>query len=47
MSAVINESKNINSGTPKDIVQDEGLTETPTDKDPKTGCPIWYEYGCV
>ncbi|XP_047355812.1 protein Daple [Vespa velutina] len=47
VSAVINESKNINSGTPKDMVQDEGLTETPTDKDPKTGCPIWYEYGCV
>ncbi|KAI4487161.1 PREDICTED: girdin isoform X1 [Polistes canadensis] len=48
VSAVINESKNINSPTTKDIVQDEGLTETPTNKeDIRTGCPIWYEYGCV
>lgn len=47
VSAVINESKNV-AGTPmKDTAQDEALTEPPADKEPKTGSPIWYEYGCV
>lgn len=47
VSAVINESKNV-TGTPmKDAAQDEALTEPPADKEPKTGSPIWYEYGCV
>ncbi|XP_018393533.1 PREDICTED: girdin [Cyphomyrmex costatus] len=45
VSAVINESKNIGSPM-KDAAQDEALTE-PADKEPKTGSPIWYEYGCV
>jgi len=31
----------------KDAAQDEVLTEPPTEKEPKTGSPIWYEYGCV
>ncbi|RLU18432.1 hypothetical protein DMN91_008789 [Ooceraea biroi] len=46
VSAVINESKNIGS-TMKDAAQDEALAEPPADKEPKTGSPIWYEYGCV
>lgn len=46
VSAVINESKNIGSPM-KDAAQDEILTEPPTEKEPKTGSPIWYEYGCV
>lgn len=45
VSAVINESKHI-PNTPTKEVQDEALTETPADKEPKTGS-IWYEYGCV
>lgn len=45
VSAVINESKNISSPI-KDVAQDEALAE-PNDKEPKTGSPIWYEYGCV
>jgi len=47
VSAVINESKNIDSSPMKDAAQDEALTESPADKEPKTGSPIWYEYGCV
>lgn len=47
VSAVINESKNIGSSPMKDVAQDEALTEPPADKEPKTGSPIWYEYGCV
>lgn len=47
VSAVINESKNIGSSPMKDTVQDEALTESAADKEPKTGSPIWYEYGCV
>lgn len=46
VSAVINESKNIGSPM-KDAAQDEALTEPPAEKEPKTGSPIWYEYGCV
>lgn len=45
VSAVINESKNI--GPIKDATQDEALTEPSAEKEPKTGSPIWYEYGCV
>ncbi|XP_011637432.1 girdin isoform X1 [Pogonomyrmex barbatus] len=47
VSAVINESKNVGSNPMKDATQDEAFTEPPTDKEPKTGSPIWYEYGCV
>lgn len=47
VSAVINESKNIGSSPMKNAAQDEALTEPPADKEPKTGSPIWYEYGCV
>lgn len=47
VSAVINESKNIGSSSIKDAAQDEALTEPPAEKEPKTGSPIWYEYGCV
>lgn len=46
VSAVINESKNVNSPM-KDATRDEVLAEAPVDKEPKTGSPIWYEYGCV
>ncbi|XP_014471208.1 PREDICTED: girdin isoform X2 [Dinoponera quadriceps] len=47
VSAVINESKSV-AGTPmKDAAQEETLAEPPADKEPKTGSPIWYEYGCV
>ncbi|KAG7203145.1 hypothetical protein KM043_010265 [Ampulex compressa] len=47
VSAVINESKNINNSGTKETAQDETMMETPTDKDSKTGSSIWYEYGCV
>lgn len=47
VSAVINESKNIGSSPIKDAAQDEALAEPPAEKEPKTGSPIWYEYGCV
>lgn len=47
VSAVINESKSVGGNPVKDATQDEVLTEPPTDKEPKTGSPIWYEYGCV
>ncbi|KAL6440038.1 hypothetical protein ACFW04_002993 [Cataglyphis niger] len=47
VSAVINESKNINSNSIKDATRDEVLAEAPVEKEPKTGSPIWYEYGCV
>ncbi|KAL0118170.1 hypothetical protein PUN28_009084 [Cardiocondyla obscurior] len=47
VSAVINDSKNIGSTPIKDAGQDEALTEPPAEKEPKTGSPIWYEYGCV
>ncbi|XP_029659721.1 protein Daple isoform X2 [Formica exsecta] len=47
VSAVINESKNVSSNSMKDAARDEVLAEAPVDKEPKTGSPIWYEYGCV
>ncbi|XP_070151951.1 girdin isoform X2 [Polyergus mexicanus] len=47
VSAVINESKNVSSNSMKDAARDEVLAEPPVDKEPKTGSPIWYEYGCV
>ncbi|XP_012226030.1 girdin [Linepithema humile] len=47
VSAVINESKNVSNSPMKDATQDEVLTEPAADKEPKTGSPIWYEYGCV
>lgn len=47
VSAVINESKNVSSNPMKDAARDEVLAEAPVDKEPKTGSPIWYEYGCV
>lgn len=47
VSAVINESKNVSNSPIKDATQDEVLTEPSADKEPKTGSPIWYEYGCV
>ncbi|XP_076181138.1 protein girdin isoform X2 [Ptiloglossa arizonensis] len=47
VSAVINESKNINNSGMKDVGQAETIMETPIEKDPKAGSPVWYEYGCV
>lgn len=47
VSAVINESKNMNNSGMKDVGQEETIIETPMDKDPKAGSPVWYEYGCV
>jgi len=47
VSAVINESKNIGNSPMKDAAQDEAIAEPPAEKEPKTGSPIWYEYGCV
>jgi len=47
VSAVINESKNIGSSPMKDAAQNETIAEPPAEKEPKTGSPIWYEYGCV
>lgn len=47
VSAVINESKNVSSNSIKDTARDEVLAEAPVEKEPKTGSPIWYEYGCV
>lgn len=47
VSAVINESKNVSSNPIKDAARDEVLAEASVDKEPKTGSPIWYEYGCV
>ncbi|XP_015438063.1 PREDICTED: girdin isoform X1 [Dufourea novaeangliae] len=47
VSAVINESKNMNSSEMKEVGQEEAIMETPMDKDPKAGSPVWYEYGCV
>ncbi|XP_029042151.1 girdin [Osmia bicornis bicornis] len=46
VSAVINESKNLNNSDMKDVEQEE-IVETPVDKDTKAGNPVWYEYGCV
>ncbi|XP_023290740.1 girdin isoform X2 [Orussus abietinus] len=46
VSTVINESKNVNTSM-KDPGPDEVLVDTPTDRDPKTGSSVWYEYGCV
>nr|XP_012146107.1 PREDICTED: daple-like protein isoform X1 [Megachile rotundata] len=46
VSAVINESKNLNNSDMKDVGQEE-IVETPVDKDTKAGNPVWYEYGCV
>ncbi|XP_076638848.1 protein girdin isoform X2 [Colletes latitarsis] len=47
VSAVINESKNINNSGIKDVEQTETIMEPPMEKDPKAGSPVWYEYGCV
>ncbi|XP_015585133.1 girdin [Cephus cinctus] len=47
VSAVINESKNLSTTGVKDPEHDEVLVDTPSDKDPKTGSSVWYEYGCV
>lgn len=47
LSAVINETKNMNNSGVKDVAPEPGLVDTPTDKDPKAGSPVWYEYGCV
>ncbi|XP_076749877.1 protein girdin [Xylocopa sonorina] len=47
VSAVINESKNLNNSGMKDVGQEETMMETPVDKDSKTGNQVWYEYGCV
>ncbi|XP_076244739.1 protein girdin [Calliopsis andreniformis] len=47
VSAVINESKNMNNSGMKDVGQEEQIVETPMEKDPKAGSPVWYEYGCV
>lgn len=47
VSAVINESKSVDSSPMKDTTQDEALAEPSADKEPKTGSSIWYEYGCV
>ncbi|XP_043789080.1 protein Daple [Apis laboriosa] len=46
VSAVINESKNLNNSGMKNVAQEE-MMETPVDKDSKTGNQVWYEYGCV
>ncbi|XP_076661314.1 protein girdin [Halictus rubicundus] len=46
VSAVINESKNMNSEM-KEVGQEETIMDPPIDKDPKAGSPVWYEYGCV
>lgn len=47
VSAVINESKNLNNSGMKNVGQEETMMETPVDKDSKTGNQVWYEYGCV
>ncbi|KAK1117749.1 hypothetical protein K0M31_015690 [Melipona bicolor] len=47
VSAVINESKNLNNSEMKDVGQEETVIETPMDKDSKAGNQVWYEYGCV
>ncbi|XP_006609476.2 girdin [Apis dorsata] len=47
VSAVINESKNLNNSGMKNVAQEETMMETPVDKDSKTGNQVWYEYGCV
>lgn len=47
VSAVINESKNLNNSEMKDVGQEEPMMETPVDKDSKAGNQVWYEYGCV
>lgn len=47
VSAVINESKNLNNSEMKDVGQEETVIETPVDKDSKAGNQVWYEYGCV
>ncbi|XP_066586200.1 girdin [Prorops nasuta] len=47
VSAVINESKNITSTPVKDVEPDEMLLDSSAEKAPKTGSPVWYEYGCV
>ncbi|XP_017886714.1 girdin isoform X3 [Ceratina calcarata] len=47
VSAVINESKNLNNSGMKDVGQEEPMVETPLDKDSKAGNQVWYEYGCV
>ncbi|XP_050587034.1 protein Daple isoform X1 [Bombus affinis] len=47
VSAVINESNNLNNSGMKDVGQEETIIETPVDKDSKVGNQVWYEYGCV
>lgn len=47
VSAVINESNNLNDSGMKDVGQEETIIETPVDKDSKVGNQVWYEYGCV
>lgn len=47
VSAVINESNNLNNSGIKDVGQEETIIETPVDKDSKVGNQVWYEYGCV
>lgn len=47
VSAVINEPKSIGNSPLKDTEQGELPVESSVDKEPKTGSPVWYEYGCV